>query len=204
VSTTGTFSTPGPSVVDSQSNLPTGTITTIVGCMFSGKTTALLSMIARYPAEEVCAIRHSGDARYETQFVNSHAGARHPCVVAAHASDISGLLHSRINCLAIDEGHFFSDALVEVLARLRAQGLNCIVAALDRSSWGRPFPHVLALLRQADRPIICRTRCGRCGNTANRTQRMTPIREGNLVGGPADYEPRCLRCWRPPPEASPD
>ena len=43
-------------------------------------------------------------------------------------------------------------------------------------------------------------RCGRCGREATYTQRLTPIIDGNIVGGPESYEPRCRQCWSPPPE----
>lgn len=176
-------------------------LTVVAGCMFSGKTTWLLRHIARYPPDKVSAFKHAWDRRYCGRHIVSHAGATHPCQLAEEVSDIRGLLAAPVRCVAIDEGHFFPDELADIADRFRVSGLDCVVAGLDRNSWGRPFPHMLKLLRMADRPIVCRTRCAQCGGAANRTQRLTPIVNGNLVGGAADYEPRCARCWHAPPEA---
>jgi len=118
------------------------------------------------------------------------------------ADEIYTFLAPLTRCVAIDEGHFFADSLIDVVAKLRAGGLDCIVTALDRSSWGTPFPQIVELLKLADRPLLCRARCGSCGQPANRTQRLTPIVNGNLVGGVGDYEPRCARCWRQPVESA--
>ena len=181
-----------------------GVLTVIVGCMFSGKTTTLLGHVARYPAAQVCAIKPTCDKRYDHRHFVSHSGAKHPCALVPRASEIPNFLNPQTRCLAIDEGHFFSDSMIDLLAELCKKGLECVVVGLDRNSWGRPFPHIQALLRMSDRPVIRRAKCGRCGGIANRTQRLTPIRQGKLIGGVGDYEPRCARCWQPPPETPPD
>lgn len=182
----------------------TGVLTVIVGCMFSGKTTRLLRCITQYPLEQVCAVKHARDVRYGLHSIVSHAGAMHPCSMVSTVAEINAFVAAPTRCVAIDEGHFFADGLIDVMAKLRADGLDCVVTGLDRSSWGTPFPHIVELLRSADRPVLCRARCGKCDRAANRTQRLTPIGNGNLVGGAGDYEPRCARCWRPPVEAALD
>lgn len=179
-----------------------GELTVIVGCMFSGKTTRLLEVLAHFDAPSVCALKHAHDVRYGLHAIVSHAGAVHPCRVVADAADIGPLVSGAAQCIGIDEGHFFSEGLLDVILYQRAEGRHCVVSGLDRNSWGRPFSHMLKLLRLADQPVVCRARCARCGWAANRTQRRTPIINGNLVGGMNDYEPRCARCWRPPPEPS--
>ncbi len=188
----------------STSTQATGTLTVIAGCMFSGKTTRLLQCLTQYPPEQVSALKHARDVRYGLHSIVSHAGAMHPCRMVCTAAEITPFVSAQTRCVAIDEGHFFADGLIEVVTRLRAGGFNCVVTALDRNSWGAPFPQVVTLMRMADCSVVCRARCGRCARAANRTQRLTPIDNGILVGGVGDYEPRCARCWHPPIEAPTD
>ena len=42
--------------------------------------------------------------------------------------------------------------------------------------------------------------CAKCGREADRNQRVSPIVDGNIIGGPEAFEPRCEACWQPPPE----
>ena len=106
--------------------------------------------------------------------------------------------------MAVDEGHFFDLVLVDVARDLAAQGKDVIITALDRDSWGRPFTVADRLTALADEPVLRSTVCAGCGSTADRTQRLTPIIDGNMVGGPESYEARCRSCWVRPPEPPPE
>ena len=172
--------------------------------MFSGKTTRLLQRIAEWPSREVVAIKHARDRRYAEAAIVSHGGQRTPCRGLTDLRALESYLTVSTHWVAIDEGHFFGPELIDVVSCLRARSIGCIITALDRNSWGKPFAPILSLLRLADDPYVLRARCARCGRAANRTQRLTPIRNGDLVGGIGDYEPRCARCWRPPPEQPPE
>lgn len=102
--------------------------------------------------------------------------------------------------VAIDEAHFFTMELCNVIQTLRAREVDVIVTALDRGSWGQRFPVVDRLLELADERVQMFAVCARCGGRAEWTQRLTPIIEGRLVGGPEAYEPRCANCWHAPAE----
>jgi thymidine kinase len=78
--------------------------------------------------------------------------------------------------------------------------MQVLLTALDRDSWGRVFPVVERLRAIAHLVREMTTFCARCGGLAERTQRLTPILDRSMVGGPESYEPRCLQCWKPPPE----
>ncbi len=99
----------------------------------------------------------------------------------------------------LHKGGYGGVSLCDVVSILAARGIDVIVAALQPDSWGRPFPVVTSLLERADHPILTTATCARCGRRAERTQRLTPIVNGQMVVGPENYEPRCCNCWRPPP-----
>ncbi len=171
--------------------------------MFAGKTTALLEYLRAYDPACALVCKHAIDTRYDPDAVVSHDRRSCRAVRVHRADEILDLLEDRTRAVAVDEGHFFDSGLIPVVSTLTRSGRNVLVTALDRDSWGRPFPVVEALLRTADERRFPKAVCARCGKPAEWTQRLTPITDGCMVGGPESYEPRCRACWRPPPEPPP-
>jgi len=169
--------------------------------MFSGKTTELLRRIAARPAGEVLAVKHEIDTRFAQGAIVSHAGKALPAVSVALAGEIIRLVAPRTTLIAIDEAHFFDAGLVDVASQLRDRRLDVAIASLEPDSWARAFPINERLRGVADECIICRAICARCGAVADRTQRLTAIVGGQMVVDPSNYEPRCVKCWRPPRES---
>lgn len=180
------------------------TLTVICGCMFSGKTTELLRRISDEPSETVAVFKHEIDRRYALDAIVSHAGLAHPAVAVSSADELSSVCGTNIKLAVIDEAHFFGEDLAPTVKRLIERQINVIIAALDRDSWGRQFRVVENLVGLAGNPLVKVATCARCGGIADRTQRLTPIIDGDMVGGTESFEPRCRRCWRPPPEKPPD
>jgi thymidine kinase len=177
-----------------------GIITLISGCMFSGKTTALFRLLERCPPESVPAFKHVIDQRYAADQIVSHDGKGWPAVVISNAVEIPGRVGDGVKVVALDEAHFFYVGLVQVVRELASRGIDVILTSLDRNSWGRPFAVAEQLRAIADQPVTLHAVCARCGATADRTQRLTPIVNAQMVGGPESYEARCQACWSPPPE----
>ncbi len=181
-----------------------GRLTVICGCMFSGKTTDLLRRLATSPPSSVLAFKHLIDRRYQVDAIVSHDGEKWSAVPIRSAVEIPDHIGPDTKIVAVDEGHFFDPALVDVARDLAAQGKDVIITTLDRDSWGRPFTVADRLTALADEPVLRSTVCARCGSTADRTQRLKPIIDGNMVGGPESYEARCRSCWVRPPEPPPE
>lgn len=181
-----------------------GRLTVICGCMFSGKTTELLRRLATSPRSSVLAFKHVIDRRYQADAIVSHDGERWSATPIRSAAAIPAHVGPKTETVAVDEGHFFDVILVDVARDLVAQGTDVIITALDRDSWGRPFTVADRLMARADEPVLRSTVCARCGSTADRTQRLTPIIDGDMVGGPESYEARCRSCWVRPPEPPPE
>lgn len=180
-----------------------GVLTVVCGCMFSGKTTELLRRLEGRSSQTARAFKHIIDVRYRPDAIVTHGGKAMPGITVAEAEAIPRYVERGIEVVAVDEGHFFDESLVEVCLGLACRGVSIIVTSLDRDSWGRPFPVAEQLAAAADEAVVKHAVCGRCGASADHTQRLTPIIDGNMVGGPESYEPRCRSCWTPPPEPPP-
>lgn len=179
-----------------------GRVTLICGCMFSGKTTELLRRVHAAGDEAAIVFKHSYDDRYSAREIATHDGRRWPAVTVRCADDIRPRAGAA-RLVAIDEAHFFDAELPRVVRLLADGGSAVVLTTLDRDSWARPFPIVAALRRVADETLTRFGRCVVCGAPADRTQRLTPIIDGNLIGGPEAFDARCGKCWRPPPEPAP-
>jgi len=176
-----------------------GRLTLIHGCMFSGKTSKLIHLLEQRDAATAVAVKHVRDTRYQIHRIVTHDQKAYPARVAECAAVIPDALGRRTAFVAVDEGHFFGMDLLVVVGRLRDRGVDLAVTTLDYDSWGRPFPCFLELAQDADECLSGVVSCARCGSRADRTQRLTPIIDGQMVGGPEAYEPRCQACWQPPP-----
>lgn len=179
----------------------TGALTFITGCMFSGKTSALLSHLRRFDRSSVLCFKHVIDTRYSVDCVVSHDGAKSPARPITSGGQIPRHVPQSARLVAIDEAHFFDDSLIDAVGLLRARGVDVVMTALDIDSFGEPFGLCDRLAGDANEHVRLKTTCVRCSGPATRTQRLTPIIDGQMVGGRESYEPRCSACWTPPPLA---
>lgn len=180
-----------------------GVVALYCGCMFSGKTTALVKELRRFPAGQVLAVKPWIDRRYsETQIV-THGGVGFPARAVSAPGEILACIDDGTRLVGIDEAHFFDESLIDVVLDLREREMDVILTALDLSSWGRAFSVIEAVRQLCDEVAVIVAVCARCGRQADHTQRLTPITGGSLVGGPESYEPRCAVCWHAPPEPEP-
>jgi len=164
----------------------------IVGCMFAGKTRAII----KRAVEAVEAGRHplvlkpTIDDRYSKTQVVSHDGQRFG------ALDLCVPLPTG-DPIIIDEGQFLdSDTVQHVLTVSRSA--NIIVAGLDLNWRGEPFGPMPIFLSFADSVVKLKATCACCRQPASRTQRVVDDASDILVGGTEAYEPRCISCFKPP------
>jgi thymidine kinase len=181
--------------------------------MFSGKTSELLARVSAVAAPQRQVFKHDRDHRYRRAAVVTHAGQAIPAQPVTRARDLLPQLRPNTRLVALDEAHFFGGDLLDVADVLRIRGIEFLITALDVDSWGRVFPVLEELRALADEVVLLRATCARCGAVAVRTQRTAPIRGADytagqnaeclLIGGAEAFEPRCVACWSPPPEAPP-
>ncbi len=172
--------------------------------MFGGKTEHMIARLRAAVGEgrRVRAFKHAIDDRYVADHIVTH---RRDAFEACRVTGADAILElaGDAELVAIDEGHFFNQALVPVVRSLLDRGISVIVAGISNDAWGRPFEPMPQLAAIADRVIVKHAPCRVCGRPAPYTQRITEVSTIHMVGGLDDYEPRCAEHFTPlaiPPE----
>lgn len=180
---------------------PVGSLTVIVGSMFSGKTEETIRRASRaaYARKRVQVFKHALDTRSEPEKIRSHAGVY---TAAAPVSSSADLLLERVEAgtdlVAVEETRFFDGDVVDALQGLANRGLEVIAAGLDLDFRGRPFGPMPILLSVADEVVKLRAICAVCGRDASRTQRLVNGEPALRSDRPRRRE-RALRGPLPPP-----
>lgn len=171
-------------------------IEVICGCMFAGKTTALIARLEAAQAEglRVAAFRHAGDDRYDADALATHDARRFPARPARSAADIERAA-ADFDVIGVDEAHFFGPALTAAAERISHSGRRVIAVGLDFNAWGGPFEPFPELKRIAERVDALTAPCADCGAPARYSQRVTPVLTRLMVGGIGDYLPKCGGCF---------
>ena len=181
-----------------------GWIEVVCGPMFSGKSEELIRRLRRaeIARQRVQVFKPVIDDRYSSDEIVSHSAMRIHAARVHHARAILELVDPRTQVVGIDEAQFFDSELIGVVESLANAGKRVIVAGLDQDYLGRPFDPMPQLLALAEEIMKTLAICVRCGNPANRTQRLVASEERIVVGGEHAYEARCRQCFEPrPPEA---
>jgi len=180
-----------------------GCIEVVCGSMFSGKTEELLRRVkrARFAKQRVLLFKPRIDNRYDDVKVVSHEGLKAEATAVAGSAEIASYVEQAglgiAQVVGIDEAQFFDDGVIAVAERLANAGIRVICAGLDQDFRGQPFGPMAALMSIAEYVTKLHAVCTRCGAAACRSQRLVGTEGQLFVGGAADYEPRCRRCFVP-------
>ncbi len=175
-------------------------ITAILGCMFSSKTTTLLTYERRFHIlkKKICVIKHSIDKRYsqsESKIV-SHDGSvcLYSDVLTTHLlSDlIDTIITGNYDCILIDEGQFFPD-LKDFCNQFRLNK-QIVIAGLLSDYKLEAFKPISDVLPMCDKIIHLTALCTKCGEDAPFTSRIVNVESQTLIGSSDMYEPRCSNC----------
>jgi len=177
-----------------------GWIEVICGPMFSGKSEELIKRLrrAQIAKRRVQIFKHGIDARYDATSIVSHSQQSLPGVALTNVADLLELVDDRTELVAIDEGQFFGDEIVDVANKLSNQGKRVIVAGLDLDFRGKPFGPMPLLICSAEYVTKQLAICMTCGNPANFTQRLSDAKGQIVVGAAETYEARCRQHFEPP------
>jgi thymidine kinase len=176
-----------------------GSIEVVCGSMFSGKTEELLRRVkrARLARQNVLLFKPRIDNRYDDVRVVSHDGLKAEATAVASSVELLSFINwaSCPDVVGIDEAQFFDADIVDATERLANEGVRVICAGLDQDYRGRPFGPMPSLMSIAEYVTKLHAVCSRCGASACRSQRLIGTEGQLFVGGSADYEPRCRRCF---------
>ncbi len=179
-----------------------GCIEVVCGSMFSGKTEELLRRVkrARLARQRVVLFKPRIDNRYDDVKVVSHEGIKAEATPVASSAELLSFVNLEsgpqvVDVVGIDEAQFFDEGIVDAAEKLANAGLRVICAGLDQDYRGKPFGPMPALMSVAEYVTKLQAVCSRCGAAACRSQRLMGMEGQLFVGGAADYEPRCRRCF---------
>ena len=130
-----------------------GQLIAFVGCMFSGKTTQLVTLTKKAEKESRLfqCFKPKIDVRYAENGIVSHDKQSVKAQPVASAREILTFLERTTEIVIVDEIQFFDQSLIGVLQSLVWQGKVVYVAGLDTDWRGRPLgpvPEVLTIATQ--------------------------------------------------------
>ena len=175
----------------------------IFGCMFSGKSSYLLTSIRKY--EEIgwpiFIITSSFDKRYtsDAKIVNHNQEftiANASVKLLATVSNLKEYLEAKV--IIIEEGQFFEDLVEFVLESVEKYNKHVIVAGLDGDASRKPFGKLLDLIPYCDNIIKLKALCKKCSidgfmNDAIFTSNKGTITSTIDVGSSDKYEALCRK-----------
>lgn len=172
----------------------------LIGPMFAGKSSRILSLISRYAAlgTSVLVIKHADDTRYSRNEIATHDGQRAPCI---SVRDLDALVAEdilRYNVIILDEAQFFRRLVPFVEWTVDTLGKHLYLVGLDGDSNRRPFGELLHCIPLADRVERLTAFCKRCANgtPAPFTYRQNgPHDQQVIVGGQDRYMALCRECY---------
>ena len=179
-----------------------GRIEVITGPMFSGKSEELIRRLkrAQIAKRRVACFKPDLDVRYHRNAIASHSAQTLDAVTIASVDELRSILMpmlDEVEVVGVDEAQFLDASLVGLANELMRLGRRVILAGLDTSFTGEPFPPIPDLLAIADEVTKLSAVCMQCGAPAVHTQRLGSSQTLVLVGAAGVYEARCRACFRP-------
>ena len=180
-----------------------GSLETIVGAMFAGKTSELLKRIlwAEHQGKNILVLKHRIDNRYSEKLISTHNNLSHECYAMGDWKDAHSIYdfsNKNYDVIFLDEIQFMNaDETILNVEKFLQIGINVVCAGLDQDSRGKPWETSSYLLGLADKITKIYGFCNVCGLEATKTYRKIEGGNRTQVGAANIYEPRCLKHWQP-------
>jgi thymidine kinase len=166
----------------------------IYGCMYSGKTTHLISHCDS-KGEHIAIFKPITDDRSTPNYIETHFGDKMPCIDIESPESISDHISKGIKIIAIDEIQFFSSDIKSTIHSLLNRGIEIIAAGLYFDFKKVPFQHMPELKNMAHSFTELFASCEVCSLPANNTYRTIENEELILTGSTGIYQARCDSCF---------
>ncbi len=180
-----------------------GSLETIVGAMFAGKTSELLKRIlwAEHQGKKILVIKPKIDNRYSEGLISTHNDLSHECFPMSNWLEVKNkfnLDNKNYDVIFLDEIQFMdSKETISSVEEFLNNGVDVVCSGLDQDSRGKPWETSSLLLGLADKITKIYGFCNVCGIEATKTYRKVEGGERTHVGSADIYEPRCLKHWEP-------
>ena len=180
-----------------------GTLETIVGAMFAGKTSELLKRIlwAKHQNKKIIVIKPNMDNRYSQEKIITHNDLSHKCFAMKswkHVNENFIFNRNNADVIFLDEIQFMDTVeTIENIEKILHKSIDVVCAGLDQDSRGKPWETSSMVLGLSDKIIKIYGFCNVCGMEATKTFRKTEGGGRTQVGAANIYEPRCLKHWEP-------
>lgn len=179
-----------------------GYLKIILGCMFSGKTSKLITIYKKNLIAEIntCIINYIDDTRYDAEKMSTHDGVKVKCIRSRHLMSVfdndSGLLENN-KVIIINEGQFFGDLYETVRWLVGTKDKDVYVGGLDGDYKMEKFGSILDLIPLCNEVEKLNAVCASCKGDASFTKRIiTEAGEQVLIGGSDIYIPVCRDCHK--------
>ena len=176
-----------------------GYLSVILGCMFSGKTSKLISIYKHNKLADIstCVINYIDDTRYDKKLMSTHDGVKIECKRVRKIYDIfnddADILKS-VKCFIINEGQFFDDLYDVVNLLVNNHNKIVYVGGLDGDFNMKKFGQILDLIPICDKVEKLTAICSVCKTTACFTKRIIKDDKQVLIGSSDMYVPVCRKC----------
>jgi thymidine kinase len=175
-------------------------LTLVIGPMFSGKSSYLLTSIRRYKEMgwPIYTITSNLDKRYtsDNKIINhnqDYAAADASVEYLQHISGKKEYLDAKV--VIIEEAQFYPDLVEFVVEAVETDGKYLIVAGLDGDASRKPFGKLLDLIPHADSIIKLKALCKKCGDGTEALFTSKKVHDNATVdiGGSDKYEALCRK-----------
>jgi len=173
----------------------------LMGPMFAGKTSRIVSIVSRYVAlgMRVFVIKHTNDTRYGNQEdVITHDGVRIPCRAVNDLFDIGLNELLTYDVIIVDEAQFFRGLVPFVESIVDTHEKELYLVGLDGDSNRRPFGELLNCIPLADHVERITALCRECANGTPGLfswRHSGPLHQQVAVGGLNSYSALCRSCY---------
>lgn len=179
-----------------------GYLKIILGCMFSGKTSKLITIYKKNLIAEIptCIINYIEDTRYDAEKMSTHDGIKVKCIrskdlLSVFKDDPELLNNNKV--IIINEGQFFSDLYETVSWLVGTENKDVYVGGLDGDYKMEKFGGILDLIPLCNEVEKLNAVCTSCKGDASFTKRIiNDTTEQVLIGGSGVYIPVCRDCHK--------
>ena len=176
-----------------------GYLELIIGPMFSGKTSELISLSKQYTLSKMntCVINNSSDTRYHKTLLSTHDKLMIPCINTNNICDaLTPSVIQNHSVFLINEGQFFTDLYESVISLVETHHKIVHVCGLDGDFKRAEFGQLLKLIPMCDNIVKKTAICSRCEDG---TKGLFSHRIGNETSikiiGSSGYMSVCRNCY---------